>query len=394
MAPRWLRLALVGAGTALAAGPAGALGASTTTTSTTAPPVATPITAAALPCSAPSGGAPCTVDPTRLQITYDRGKDPALTGVKVAWIAAPGRPQSAPAPQPSTSVTLPLSSGSCTSKGTVATCTWAWPLTYPTKTKAWVLNGTYRVTPTSKVYSSTDLGVAVPPAPPVSPHGGSSAYGTVSLFWGAGASPEPDLVGYQVSRNNQVVYTCSTDGAGPGAGTPCHSPLSFNDQPAAGTWTYHIVALRFGAGSQAGGVVASPPASVTIPAGTGNGGGGSLYLPSVPIVAYPPGVLPVAAPPPPSPAGQATTTTTAGPAGSQTLPYVSVPAQAQGQDPAALGSDAKETGPKKSNLDSVAAVALGLIALALAAHVWYLRGEMRLFAARSELGPPRRRRPL
>jgi hypothetical protein len=66
------------------------------------------------------------------------------------------------------------------------------------------------------------------------------AAGGVRLTWCPAASPEPDLVGYQVGRNGRVVDTCSTNGP------KCPAPLGFFDQPSAGTWTYAVVALRFG----------------------------------------------------------------------------------------------------------------------------------------------------
>jgi hypothetical protein len=226
----------------------------------------------------------------------------------------------------------------------------------------------------------------------------SSASGTVSLAWSPAAAPEPDLVGYRVSRNGQTLYACSTDAAGAGALSRCQSPLSFSDLPPTGTWTYRVVALRFGIDASAASVVASPAATVTIPviaAKTGPSGPVSLYLPPVPIVESPPGVTPVV--PPyvlPSASGP---TTTIGPAGSQKLPYGSPARSAQSapaQDPAALSSNAKETGPKGPDVHSAAAIALGMIALALAVHVWYLRGEMRRFASRARRQSTPRQRPL
>jgi hypothetical protein len=229
------------------------------------------------------------------------------------------------------------------------------------------------------------VALAVAPAAPTSVHASASSLGVVGVTWSPAASPEPDLVGYQVSRDGQTVYACSTAGAGPGAGEVCPSPLTYEGPSAAGTWTYGVAALRFGSDASATNVVASKAVTTSVQVdpsavgpGSGTSGPVSVALPPVPIVETAPTVAPVA-PPATASATTLAPATTIVPQYNETLPYNGQSAQAQGS--AALGSDPKETGPKP-NVDSLAALALGLIALALALHVWYLRGEMRLFAAR------------
>jgi hypothetical protein len=389
----------------------GSAAAAAAPTTTTTDPAALPVDVALVPCAAPSPGGPCRVDPGKVQLTYSPEKDPALMAIQLGWSSASGRP--APYSKPSTDLLVAAgqSGPSCpppatAPAGSTAVC-WAWPstLTDPERGTAWILNGTYLATPCtavspagactpSKAYSPSNLPLAVPPAPPRSALATASFSGAVRLTWSAAASPEPDLIGYQVSRNGQVVYTCSTNAAG----TACPATLGFYDQPAAGTWTYDVVALRFGANAAPADAVASSPATATVHTAaptTSSGGPGpaSLYLPPVPLI-EPPGNAASFGPPPTTAATTATTgpgpTTTIQGQASPTLPY-SAPTT-PGQDSAALGSNARETGPKSSNLDSTAAIALGVLALALAAHVWYLRSEMGLFTAGLRPKPPAHRR--
>jgi len=376
---------------------AGSSAAATTTTTTTVPARAQ-FTAEAVPCAAATTGAPCTADPSQLQVTYP-SSDLSIRAVEVTWVPGSGRPSGAPAPKPTSAILSLATSQKCTQMTATGpgyeTACWPWPLTHQTSTDDWILNGTYQVTAcngfiqggscaASKAYTPQDVALAVPPAPPTAVHASTSSAGVVALTWSPAAASAPDLIGYQVTRDGQVVYGCNLDGAGPGAGVKCPSPLSYQGLVAAGNWTFGVAALRYGASPSAAAAVASAlvtrsvevalvgPASGTPPAV-------QVALPPVPVVATPTTIAPVVLP---TTVGVVSTTTTTDPPASEALPYGNPPSS---QDPAALGGDPKETGPKNSDLDTLSGLALGLIALALAVHVWYLRGELRLFARRNQV---------
>lgn len=370
-----------------------------------------PLQVALLPCNPPSATAPCRVEPTEIQADLPSGD----TGLQVEWVTSS---QSAPAPS-STVVVLTTQAGpesptTCPgSSGAKATC-WYWPAALRYQTSGWILNGTYRFTPCASVASTSNPGttckvadttnaspatlqIAVPPNPPANV-AATQSNGAVTVTWNAG--PEPDLVGYTVTRNNQAVYTCSTDSAGPIAGGSCANPPSFHDQPGYGTWTYAVSAMRFGADSSAADVVTSPvaaasPYSLTVsppppaasspgPGATINNGGstGRAALPALP----PMGTMRpaqttlsggVAATAVPSLAdtedsgGAATGTPSA-------LPYNDNPSL---NGTLASGTAQRQQKPKGS-INPAAELALAVLALALAVHVWYVRGELRVASVR------------
>ena len=399
MSPRrWLPLAVMFAaavwpsGSALASSPA-------------------PLTVALSPCSADSATSGCRFDPAQVQVDIPTNR--SVPAVELSWLGA-GRPASAPSPA-STQVVLVVNSNlagnaSCRNPappptGFTLAC-WNWPgsLDYVSGGFPWILNGSYQVTACSATSSSSPCTasdafnpavaeIAVRPAAP-SQLSGSQADGAVTLTWKAGT--EPDLVGYTVSRNNQAVYTCSTDGAGPGAGTPCANPPSFHDQPGPGTWNYTVTALRFGTDASAADVVSSSPAysTVPVPAPPANPAGGAggyapggastrAFLPPLPAVGElrPVGVSAsggFAATAVPS---LADTEDSGGKVSGSAaaLPY-------NNDNPALGGSLASGSRIARQkpgdSLDATAELALGVIALALAVHVWYLRGQLRLAAVR------------
>lgn len=372
-----------------------------------------PLTVVLSPCSAPSATAGCRLDPAQLQV--DVPSDGSVPAVQVSWVPGVGRPASAPSPASSQVVLAVTSPAACQNQvaapsGFSAVC-WHWPapLTFASGGTAWILNGTYRVTPCSATSSSGSscasysttfnsalAEVAVPPAAPAQVSA-TQANGAVTLTWRPG--PEPDLVGYTVARNNQLLYTCSTDGAGPGAGTACANPPSLHDQPGSGTWNYSVTALRFGIDASASHVVSSAPSlsSVAVPVppanATGGGAGGYTYAPGTSASGR------AALPPLPSvgimkPVGQMTASGGVAGAGVPSLADMEdsggAPGSAAGlpySDNPALGGSlasgslvsAQKPG---DNLDATAELALGVIALALAVHVWYLRGQLRVAAVR------------
>lgn len=372
----------------------------TPTTSTTVASGAAPIGANTEPCSAPRTGAPCSAEPAQLQVTYNRTF--AISGVDLTWVPETGRPSSAPSPDHA-SVVLPVSAAkTCAAKpsvpsGSVVTC-WAWPagIQFTRSSQAWTLNGTYQVAACSAstksdpcvhsaAYSPARVALAAPPSPPSKIIATKQYGGMVAVQWSPAANAEPDLTGYSVSRGSRTIYTCSTDGAGPGARTPCPSPLATADNPPSGQPTYSVQALRLGA--TANQVVLSFPRSSKLGSTTstvtfGGDGGGTVNfnLPNAPGVGTA-STLPLVTPP----AGIATAPATAVPGVPSTdLPYdngalaSSASASGSHQDAAA----ATETAPRNPNLDSLASVAAGMILLALAVHIWYLRGQMAGAAAR------------
>ena len=368
----------------------------------TSPP---PLPVVVSPCAAPTSTAPCRVDPTTIQV--DLPNSTSIQAVQLSWVADPRRPANAPSPGQA-QIMLSLASGSpnCAPEpsGFTAFC-WAWPssLDYSTGGTAWLLNGTYRLTPCTNAsgscnysadYSSALAEVAVAPSAPTGVSSRQSN-GAVTVTWNPG--PEPDLVGYTLSRNNQPIYTCSLDGAGPGAGTPCAKPLSFPDQPGSGTWNYAVSSLRFGADASEAHVVSSAPSptSVSVPApGSATGGGvpghpsgaasygGAAAPPLPPIGSLRPAALNgsfgVAGTAVPSLAsaedsGGAAT----GSAGA--LPYNDNPALGS---PLASGTEQIRHQKPLHNVSAAAELAVAMLALALAVHVWYLRGELRAATAR------------
>jgi hypothetical protein len=362
----------------------------------TSPP---PLQVSLSPCFAPSATAPCRVDPAQIQV--DIPTDGSVGAVEVSWLPI-YRPTSAPAPDtqqvvlsvPSDSAPSGCSGSPSAPQGSRVVC-WNWPavLDYQSSGTPWILNGTYRVTACASTSSCTMESEDPTPSQVTA----SSSGGSVTLAWKSG--PEPDLVGYTISRNNQPVYTCSTDGAGPGAGDPCTNPPSFRDQPGAGNWSYSVSSLRLGADGAASDVVVSPSAPMDVSvaaagpgstAGGASGGGpsyggstGRAFLPALPPVGtlrpaqQLSGVGGVGASAVPALADNEDSgrTMTGSPAG---LPY---------NDASGLGSPLASgslLGTEKSakSLDAAAELALAVIALALAAHVWFLRGELRAASIR------------
>ena len=363
-----------------------------TTTTTAAPATTTTTTAPAagsdrvafLPCG--SGSGPCTTPPKQVEVIYPAGADAPST--EVAWQKA-----SSSAPQPvSSTVTLDPSqsvpcSGAAPAPSGQQTVCWPWP--GGLMDKGFILNGTYRVTPAGQKPST--MGLAVPPAAPRQ----VVATGTtdsVALSWQPSAAPEPDLAGYALTRNGQPVYYCSTDGMGPGANIPCAKPLGVTDHPGAGKWTYALSALRLGVDDASADTVISPqvpaaPGPVTLsgPA-AGNGTGPGALSPA--------GLAPLPSAVGTVDAASSGSATAADPAalgsGDPGTPPETAPVQNlkyPGPDNPVVGKQSQlalkvgEPGPQ-TDVVPVAVLALGIIALAIAAHFLYLRVQLGLVEAR------------
>jgi hypothetical protein len=399
------------------------VGCGSTTTSPTTPPTTAPVTtttvpggtvpaspysAAFVPCGSTSG--PCDQEPAQVQLQYS---GPAPAAVQLVWVAA-GRASGAPSPA-STTVTLMWTDGSdC---ATQARC-WQWPAQMTDS--SFILNGTYKVV-VCDTYAQgecgsstqpTPIGLAVPPGPPAQVEAVSSGR-QVTVTWQPPASAPPDLAGYTVARNGQPVYSCSTDGLGPGASVPCPQPLTVTDHPANGSYDYTVSALRLGVDTSSADVVSSPAASssggrVTVPAGasnpattatgagtgtgTGSGSGGGGAAAATAPAAGSAGTG--------GGAGTAVTIATGGPVAASAGPApASDLAQSSprnvtppdnpvaGRSPLALRVHAAAS---RTDVVPVAVLALGILALAIAAHFLYLRVELGVIQSRLR---PGRRRP-
>jgi hypothetical protein len=368
-------------------------------TTTTTAPSTPPVAATFSPCSPLRAGGPCNAEPAVLEVTYSVSS--SLRGASFSWVPGDRRPASAPEPAASqanlgvTAAPGVEGSSACPGNprpnpGTQITC-WRWPsaVRYTWAGTSWQLNGTYKITPCGGAVTSTScpaltaygprsLGVAVPPASPSWVRAGDLG-SSVLVSWHQASKPEPDLVGYVVSRNGTPVYACTTDGAGPAPSTPCPRGLDIQDHPPAGTWAYSVSSLRFGVDAAPKDVIASFPVTWTVHVAHGSsaGGLGAISLPPIPNVGPPQTVAPQG--PGPS-SGFTPVAPAASDNGALALPFGgSHPATSQ----AASVTGQSETGPRHTNVDSLAWVALAVIALALAAHVWYLRTELQAAAARA-----------
>ena len=343
------------------------------------------------PTSQPPGV--CSAEPTAVKATWS---DPTVQSLSLSWVTT-GRPKGAPAP-PSGTVSLnPKAPGACTTTSGKTSCSWPWP-TALERNHA-VLNGTYQLTPclsgpgtgclASPLLAPASIAIAAPPSQPtgvvVSSVGGADPAALVAWT----ANPEPDLTGYQVERDGHVVWSCVT-GTAPAAGQPavtCPAPPSMTDHPGVGVWAYSVIARRYGA---AGDALVSSPAATVAPTGIGLTAltvapGGGLSLPQVPVL---PGAIygstAGGSGAPSSPSGQGAApgsrpqsspgTVAADPGYSSSLPYGagSSASTLPGTDAAALS----ESGPTRPDVNTIATFALGVLILALAAHLLYLRGRV------------------
>jgi hypothetical protein len=346
------------------------------------------------PCGSSSAGTPCDQDPKQIQVQYPAS---APAAVVVSWDAS-GRSAAAPSPD-SLSATLPASHG--TACGTDLIC-WPWP---PGMTDgSFILNGTYQVAvcpaPDANYDSSTgtcratdpaqNIGLAVPPGPPTGVTA-QSAGSQVTLSWKAPAQAPPDLVGYSVSRDSTVVYTCSTDDLGPGAATPCPASLTVADRPGNGEYTYSVSSIRLGVDTNNSDVLTSRAVEdsagvITVPGPVAGGGGtGSQSGLGTPVQTSGGGTLAIG--------------TVLGTDGGTliTLPAVQGSGSAAANSPVqnlkypadnpvvGKSSDvALKVADSASHPDivPVTVLALGILILAIAAHFLYLRVELGVLQAR------------
>lgn len=363
---------------------------------TTSPPSTTPPTTAPPssysvafdPCGSTAGG-PCTQEPAQVQVSYGPATPAA---VQIDWEST-GRPTSAPAPK-ATSAALLWSDG--TACGSGLRC-WPWPATVTDS--SFILNGTYQAavcdTYTQNACQSSSapvaIGVAVPPGEPT--HVSAKASGAqVTVTWQPPAAVPPDLVGYTVSRAGRAVYSCSTDGLGPAAATPCPTSLKSTDRPGPGTFAYTVSALRLGSAADGHGVVSSAAASAGGPVAVsgyltppGSGGGGSApaaFRPS-PVIGGESTVIgtfpttPFGATATLGPGDQGGNASAGGPP--QNLQY---PADNPVVGKPTMAVEIQAPPHHVTNVLPAGMLGLALLALAIAAHFLYLRVEVARIQAR------------
>ncbi|HET6963759.1 MAG TPA: hypothetical protein VFH58_03240 [Acidimicrobiales bacterium] len=275
---------------------------------------------------------------------------------------------------------------------------------------SYVLNGAYQVTACGTATGGTcgspstpqDIRVAAPPGDPT--HVQARVTGAdVGVSWQPPASSPPDLAGYTVARNGRDVYSCSLDGLGPAASVPCPSTLTFADRPGDGRYTYTVSAVRLGADTASrdtvssaavaaagGAVTVSGPAAGSTPGGGGgrtqtgagsNGGftpapiigstGAGVGLDSGAVAAQ---GLPGAAAP-----------EIGAPGSPENLRYPSDDPVVGHAAPLALKV---HTPSGRPDVVPLAALALGVLLLAIAAHLLYLRTELEARRAAPRRGGP------
>lgn len=352
------------------------------TTTTTVPPPS-PYTATFVPCLTKGASGPCNQTPQQLEVGYQPGTTPPA--VEVDWVAN-GRSAAAPNPA-STSAVLAWSDGSpC---GANQQC-WPWPSALTDG--AFVLNGTYQVaacgTYTSGTCQSTlqpsSVGLAVRPNPPASVSA-TSAGTEVTVQWVPPGDAPPDLAGYTLSRDGHDLYTCSTDDLGPGASVPCPQPLTVADHPGNGRFAYAVRSIRLGVDTASRNIVASAAldaagGAVTVPGSTPGSGGVGTTGGSIPVTVAGGdgsnrGVNVSLSGPTTTVRGAPTATI---PAGSQAGTTGSVGRVADPPDRSALRLKV----PSHTDVVPVAVLALGILALAVAAHFLYMKVEGRVVVSR------------
>lgn len=355
------------------------------------------ITVTPSPCNPRPAGGGCALAPQSLAVSFPfsaSGTTAALNGVDVIW-ATTGRPPAAP--RPAMPVTfLSLASGRCTTPAGATpptVCTWPWPAGLEAAGSGMVLNGTYTVAacspPSGTPARSPDcLPVASPApadvvvsAPPGAPEGvrlsaaSSSSTSPVAVTWTIG--PEPDLAAYTVSRNNQLVFACTLHGAAIAGAGPCGPSPSYTDRPnAAGHITYQVVARRFGATGGTANDVASPPTTASLTLGP-PGTIGSL--PPIQVLGVPASPTVVVPNTSSGPATTGPTTPSPDPGGPGQLPFGSH-AHVAVAAPGAAGA-----GRGSSGVGRPALIAAGLLVLAVAAHLLYLKGAVARYQRKSGL---------
>ena len=387
----------------LALGPGRALAADTTTCNVL---TACPPTGIVSGAPATTGGqVTVTWNPTD---SHNAAVDPTSPSMTITWAPAGQVPPTAPS-LPMAPVT-PV--GNCSLQGTGPTlvCTYTWPSDL--EVNGFVPNGTYTVTATARdcvlvgvqcsgsaTATPQTIAVANPPAAPTGVTAAPGATpGTVTISWAP--NPEPDIVGYQVFRGDgsfacEVAYQ-----------PPAPKKYSCTDAPPKdGSYTYKVVAHRWGATYTTNdvkaepGTASAPTKALTV---TGTSPASATTVPGAnPGTLGPPGFKPNLVPV--KPAGNAGggggfnpnlvapgTTVEPSPGGDAgfqpTLPYGSRSTVPPTTDPAVITSPpVHKTG--KTSVGSIAVVGAGLLIAVIALHGLWLRSEVRRAGALEPLDP-------
>ncbi|MDQ6838780.1 MAG: hypothetical protein M3137_10735, partial [Actinomycetota bacterium] len=211
------------------------------------------------------------------------------------------------------------------------------------------------------------VGLAVAPAPPGNPRAAGSA-SAVTVTWAAGV--EPDLAGYTVTRNDVAVFSCGLHGAPLPNSVPCGASLAYTDHPNIGGMVgYAVVAKRFGLDGNPAHDLTSLPAATSIRLGSG----GIAALPPIPVIGNPFVAAPVAPPTSAPVTGSPSVPATTVDPGSGSLEY------GPQSHAAAIGARSGTEPGHGTDVTHLALVAAGLLVLALAAHLLYLRGAVARF---------------
>jgi hypothetical protein len=389
---------------ALMAGPAHAAGAATSCGNLALQKVCPPVPTVSKAAPSTSGG------PEQITVTWTPAAgdtmdpDATKTSLTIQWTPPTTIPPGAPQPP----LGAETAAGSCMASGGNLLCTYSWPAGLGDS--GYVLNGTYSLSATSDdcriaigvvagcsmpptVVTGTAT-VANPPQPPTNVKAvldpGSNA---VNITWTP--SPEPDVVGYEVVRNNGGVV-CTLDTFPPPSAYACTDSSS-----GGGSFSYHVVAYRYGAtyaptaelntaSTDTASVMVQGPPATTVP----GGGGGTTPITQPGFTATPApsktkiggGLGGGAFAATPSPAPAAITTTTSGGAFSPVLPYGAQPAPPTSADPQALGVP-KPVSKGGSPIGTIAAIGAGLLVAVIALHGLWLRSEVRRGDALEPLDP-------
>jgi hypothetical protein len=335
--------------------------------------------------------------------------DPNTLSLTVTWKPQGDIPSTLP-PHPNVT-SVKLTNGTCAGTGPV-TCDYAFPaeLKVPSGL-GFALNGTYELTATGSDCRPVILGCSRTTTPsklttltnaPSTPGGVTAdllaATSGVKVSWTP--SPEPDVFGYRVLRNDGSV-ACDN------VATP--TVFSCTDTTSGGgTFSYRVVASRYGADYRATSQVTSAPSTaskaVTVPGPpattTTTITGGTLPPLTQPGFAGKPGgskpgaVVGVGgangsfkATPGTAAAATGSDTPANGDTGfAPTLPYGQQPSTTINEDP---GSIAAPVTPHqgKTSVATIAALGAGLLIAVIALHGLWLRSEVRRAGALEVLEP-------
>jgi hypothetical protein len=353
-----------------------------------------------------------------VQVTYT---NPATTGVPSItvssltltynWAPTDAPPTGVVPPAPQNTTSGPIS-GMCTGPlaGPVV-CTYAFP-TSMMNAGTNILNGNYELQAagqdcvvllpggcTNGTATQND-GLANPATTPtgVTATTGPKGAAPVTISWTP--SPEPDVAGYYVFRNDGSVACHLSEFDPIPASTSCQ-----DTNPGGGTFTYTVKAARFGtsysslllsnasAASESVTVTGPPATTTTVPKSS------STTLPSLGPSGFKPVVVPTKIPAtggsgskglsalPAAASSSATTPSTSGGGYNPLLPYGSIPQPASPTtlDPAAISVPAPPH--KGSSIETIAVVGAGLLVAVLALHGLWLRSEVRRAGTLEPLDP-------